>query len=99
VLHEFSSIPGVREDVTDIVLNIKTIAIRSQTDQPNVALAGSDGELHADLGPVVQGADHEVGVQDLDVADGADFRALPSPPSRSTACCMSSRRSPACVRT
>src|SRR5215210_1949771 len=34
VLHEFSSIPGVREDVTDIVLNIKTIAIRSQTDQP-----------------------------------------------------------------
>src|ERR1700753_1241618 len=34
VLHEFSSIPGVREDVTDIVLNIKTIAMRSQTDAP-----------------------------------------------------------------
>ena len=32
VLHEFSSIPGVREDVTDIVLNIKTIAIRMQSD-------------------------------------------------------------------
>ncbi len=30
VLHEFSSIPGVREDVTDIILNIKTIAIRMQ---------------------------------------------------------------------
>ena len=30
VLHEFSSIPGVREDVTDIVLNIKEIAIRMQ---------------------------------------------------------------------
>jgi len=28
VLHEFSSIPGVREDVTDIVLNIKTLALR-----------------------------------------------------------------------
>src|SRR5881397_1496037 len=28
VLHEFSSIPGVREDVTDIILNIKNIAIR-----------------------------------------------------------------------
>jgi DNA-directed RNA polymerase subunit alpha len=28
VLHEFSSIPGVREDVTDIVLNIKDIAIK-----------------------------------------------------------------------
>jgi DNA-directed RNA polymerase subunit alpha len=34
VLHEFSSIPGVREDVTDIVLNIKTIAIKMQSDGP-----------------------------------------------------------------
>ena len=32
VLHEFSSIPGVREDVTDIVLNIKAIAIKMQAD-------------------------------------------------------------------
>jgi DNA-directed RNA polymerase subunit alpha len=30
VLHEFSSIPGVREDVTDIVLNVKNVAIRMQ---------------------------------------------------------------------
>jgi len=30
VLHEFSSIPGVREDVTDIILNIKAIAIKMQ---------------------------------------------------------------------
>ncbi len=34
VLHEFSSIPGVREDVTDIVLNIKDIAIKMQSDGP-----------------------------------------------------------------
>ena len=32
VLHEFSSIPGVREDVTDIVLNIKEIALRIHSD-------------------------------------------------------------------
>ena len=32
VLHEFSSIPGVREDVTNIVLNIKEIAIRQHAD-------------------------------------------------------------------
>ncbi len=32
VLHEFSSIPGVREDVTDIVLNIKDIAVKMQGD-------------------------------------------------------------------
>lgn len=34
VLHEFSSIPGVREDVTDIVLNIKEIAIKMQAEGP-----------------------------------------------------------------
>ncbi len=34
VLHEFSSIPGVREDVTDIVLNIKSIALRMHGEGP-----------------------------------------------------------------
>ena len=34
VLHEFSSIPGVREDVTDMVLNIKDIAFKMQSDTP-----------------------------------------------------------------
>src|SRR5262250_1270674 len=34
VLHEFSSIPGVREDVTDIVLNIKDIAIKMHGEGP-----------------------------------------------------------------
>ncbi len=34
VLHEFSSIPGVREDVTDIVLNIKQLALRMHGEGP-----------------------------------------------------------------
>ena len=34
VLHEFSSIPGVREDVTDIILNIKDVAIKMHGDGP-----------------------------------------------------------------
>ena len=34
VLHEFSSIPGVREDVTDIVLNIKEIAVKMAAEGP-----------------------------------------------------------------
>ncbi len=34
VVHEFSSIPGVREDVTDIVLNLKRVAIRMVSDTP-----------------------------------------------------------------
>jgi DNA-directed RNA polymerase alpha subunit len=33
VLHEFSSLAGVREDITDIVLNVKQIALRMEGDQ------------------------------------------------------------------
>ena len=36
VLHEFSSIPGVQEDVTDIILNLKQIPIRLHTEEPKV---------------------------------------------------------------
>src|SRR5947208_14701820 len=43
VLHEFSSIPGVREDVTDIVLNIKTIAIKMQGDVPKRMMLRKQG--------------------------------------------------------
>ena len=34
VLHEFTSIKGVREDVTDIVLNVKSLALKSSSDEP-----------------------------------------------------------------
>src|SRR5437764_1179363 len=46
VLHEFSSIPGVREDVTDIVLNIKDIAITMQVET-NGALSPDDAVAYA----------------------------------------------------
>ena len=36
VLHEFSTIPGVREDVTDIILNLKTLCLKMHTDEPKV---------------------------------------------------------------
>ncbi|MGH2689658.1 MAG: DNA-directed RNA polymerase subunit alpha, partial [Actinomycetota bacterium] len=34
IQHEFSEIPGVKEDVTDIILNIKDLVIRSESDEP-----------------------------------------------------------------
>ncbi|MBB3929930.1 DNA-directed RNA polymerase subunit alpha [Kaistia hirudinis] len=43
VLHEFSSIPGVREDVTDIILNIKEIAIKMQGDGPKRMVVRKQG--------------------------------------------------------
>lgn len=46
VLHEFSSIPGVKEDVTEIIMNIKSLAIRntSQTNEPKTAYIEYEGE-------------------------------------------------------
>ena len=43
VLHEFSSIPGVREDVTDIILNIKEIAIKMEGDGPKRMVVRKQG--------------------------------------------------------
>jgi DNA-directed RNA polymerase subunit alpha len=43
VLHEFSSIPGVREDVTDLVLNIKDISIKMQSDGPKRMMLKKQG--------------------------------------------------------
>ncbi len=49
VLHEFSSIPGVREDVTDIVLNIKSMALRMHSEGPKrmTLTATGPGEITA----------------------------------------------------
>ncbi len=46
VLHEFSSIPGVKEDVTEIIMNIKSLAIKnsSETNEPKVAYIEFEGE-------------------------------------------------------
>jgi DNA-directed RNA polymerase subunit alpha len=43
VLHEFSSIPGVREDVTDIVLNIKSLALRMHSEGPRKMRLQAEG--------------------------------------------------------
>ena len=62
VLHEFSSIPGVKEDVTEIIMNIKSLAIRntSETNEAKVAYIEFEGE------GVVTGADIQVD-QDIEI--------------------------------
>jgi DNA-directed RNA polymerase subunit alpha len=44
VLHEFSTIPGVMEDVSDIVLNLKEVRLRKHTDSPRVLRVHTTGE-------------------------------------------------------
>ena len=65
VVHEFSSIPGVKEDVTEIIMNIKSLAIKnnSQSDDPNetkVAYIDYEGE------GVVRASDIQVD-QDIEI--------------------------------
>jgi DNA-directed RNA polymerase subunit alpha len=62
VLHEFSSIPGVKEDVTEIIMNIKSLAIRnnSETNEPKTAYIEFNGE------GVVRASDIQVD-QDIEI--------------------------------
>lgn len=43
ILHEFSSIPGVREDVTDVIMNLKQIPIRIHVDHPKTLYLEAKG--------------------------------------------------------
>jgi DNA-directed RNA polymerase subunit alpha len=60
VLHEFSSIAGVREDVTDIVLNIKEIAIRMEGDGPKRMVVRKQGPGSVTAGDIQTVGDVEI---------------------------------------
>ncbi len=60
VLHEFSSIPGVREDITNIVLNIKEIAIRQHSEGLKRMVLKKEGPGIATAGDIEAGADIEL---------------------------------------
>jgi len=65
VLHEFSSIPGVREDVTDIVLNIKKIALQMHAEGPKKIHLSVTGPCDVTAGMIDAGADIEIMNKDL----------------------------------
>jgi len=65
VLHEFSSIAGVREDVTDIVLNIKEIAIRMQGEGPKRMVVRKQGPGVVSAGDIQLISDIEILNPDL----------------------------------
>lgn len=60
VLHEFSSVPGVREDVTDIVLNIKGVALKMHVEGPKHVSLKATGPGEVTAGQIDTGADIEV---------------------------------------
>ena len=79
VLHEFSSIPGVKEDVTEIIMNIKSLAIKnnSDTDEPKVAYIEFEGEGVITAADIQADADIEIMNPDQVIATlsgGADSK-------------------------
>ncbi|WP_022683285.1 DNA-directed RNA polymerase subunit alpha [Sphingobium bisphenolivorans] len=65
VLHEFSSLAGVREDVTDIVLNIKQVALKMEGDGPRRLQLSATGPAEVRAGDITTVGDIEVMNPDL----------------------------------
>jgi DNA-directed RNA polymerase subunit alpha len=68
VLHEFSTIPKVTEDVTDIILNLKQLVIRSEVDEPVSAYLKAKGPADVTAGDIQPPAGVEILNPDLHLA-------------------------------
>ena len=60
VLHEFSTIPGVKEDVTEIVLNVKGIIAKLHCNTPKTVIIDVTGEQEVTAGDIKQDSDIEI---------------------------------------
>ncbi|CAI3937936.1 MULTISPECIES: DNA-directed RNA polymerase subunit alpha [Commensalibacter] len=65
VLHEFSSVNGVREDVTDIVLNVKQLAIRMHSEGPKRMILSAVGPGQVTAGQIQ--TDHDIEIMNPDL--------------------------------
>ena len=68
VLHEFSTIPGVLEDVTDIILNLKSLALKGYTDEPRVIRIEAQGGGVVTAGDIISDPDIEILNSELKIA-------------------------------
>jgi DNA-directed RNA polymerase subunit alpha len=68
VYHEFSAIPGVREDVTDIILNLKELLLRMHIYGPQVITIQAEGEGEVTGADILTDSDTEVLNPDLHIA-------------------------------
>lgn len=68
ILHEISTIPGVKEDVPEIVLNVKGITAKLHSDGPKTVVLDVTGPCKATAGDIKQDADLEILNPDLHIA-------------------------------
>ena len=70
VLHEFSAIPGVKEDVTEIILNLKNLAIKNNSDsyESTMAYINASGDCEVKASDIQVNGDIEILNPDLHIA-------------------------------
>ncbi len=68
ILHEFSTIPGVSEDVTEILLNLKGLSATLHTDEPKTVTINMNGPCTVTAGDIVADAEVEILNPDLHIA-------------------------------
>jgi len=68
VLHEFSTIPGVKEDVTEIVLNLKSLALKINGEGPRTVYIDTRGQGEIKAGDIRAEGDVEIFNKDLHIA-------------------------------
>jgi len=78
ILHEFSTIPGVREDVTEIILNLKNLALKihGDSDEEKVAIIDCQGPCEVTASDIVCDADLEIFNPDLHIATLEDNASI-----------------------
>ncbi|MFA5880668.1 MAG: DNA-directed RNA polymerase subunit alpha [Eubacteriales bacterium] len=74
VLHEFSTVPGVVEDVTDIILNLKNLCIKMHTDEERILRIEAEGAGEVLAGDIISDADVEILNPDLKIATISEGR-------------------------
>ena len=68
ILHEFSTIPGVKEDVTEIILNLKKLAVRLEGENTKRAIINAVGPKEVTAADIIGDSDIEIFNPDLHIA-------------------------------
>lgn len=76
VLHEFSTISGVKEDVTEIILNLKGLSAIMYTQEPKVVYIQAEGEGEVTAGDIKADSDIEILNPDMHIATLAEGAKL-----------------------
>ena len=77
VEHEFTTMPNMKEDIVEFLLNVKDIRIRSLTDRPGKMYLEASGEGEVTAGQIQQTADYEIVNPDLHLATLESRRGAP----------------------